>query len=308
MNKMSKRNINTINLIISILVAFSAWLYVAYGVSPTVTKTYHNVKITYEGEYELGLDGMGVLKSDVDSINVTVSLKRTDVSRVSSDNIIAKVNVKDANKGTNNLPISVETPDGVTYKSQSLDTVNVEVTESNNVDVAVTVGYTDVTDASTEPYATEIGADLVSVMGAKDLVDQVEYVVLNVNEDVVADGSPYTFTGTPVAVDKTGKVVPHIVVMPNTVRTTVVASDVKAVALNVPVKDSSSSSKSYEVPKTVKIKGDKKVLDATTQISAEEVDITDMKENSSVAIELILPDGVQVANASRSIKLKVISK
>ncbi len=304
------RSINSLNVAFSILIAFSAWFYVCYAVAPNVTRTYRNVEISYEGEYDLGIDGLGVLSTNIDTVDVTVTLPRTEVNKVSAESFKAVADVSTANKGANTVAINISGPRGVSIKSQSVDTVEVEVTESNNIDVDVAVGYLNAPDATTEPMATELGAERVSVMGAKELVDKVAYVVLPVEDTAIESESALTVSRTPVAVDSEGNQIPHVVVMPNSIRATVFKAHIKTVSLKVSVVDeNSSSNKTYEVPSTIKIKGKQSVIKSITEVNARPINITDVNESKRIALELELPDGVEVANAARATELSVkISK
>lgn len=305
--KMNKGGVRTLNIILSVLVSFTAWFYVAYDVSPTITKTYHNIPITFEGEYELGLDGLGVIKSDHDDMDITVTLPRTEVARISVDNFKAKVDVSKLNKGMNNVPITIETVDGVNVKSQSIDSLSVETAESNNIDVDVTVGYQNDNDATTEPVATALGSKRVSVMGAEELVSKVSYVVLPINDLFITADATSTFSATPIAVDKNGHAISHVVVMPNSVRTTVYKGQLKTVPLEIEVTNNSENDKrSYTVPGTVVIKGKAAQIATINSITAKPINITDMKGGAKVKLEYELPEGVQIANASRNAFLKVI--
>lgn len=306
MSKLKGRRLDTINIAISILVAFAAWYYVAVEVSPSITKTIRNVPISCEGEYELGTNGLGVESANIDTVNVTVSLSRQELNKISADNITAVVDVSGANKGSNTLPIDIKTPSDVKLKSQSANNLIVYVTSSNNIDVDVTAGVLDSTESTWEPFATEMSAERVSVLGAKSQIEKVEYVVLPVSETAIPGGAESTMTVKPVAVDKNGKPVKHIVVLPSTISTTVYRASTKTVKVNVMVTDSSSgNNKIYEVPKTVVIKGRSSVLDGIESIDAQTVDISNIKKDANVKIKYNLPEGVQLACASMSSAVKV---
>lgn len=306
MNKFFRKKVNSVNILISIAIAFLAWFYVAYSVNPMTTKTYRDVPITFEGEYELGERGLGIENASVESLSVKLSLDRSDIIGMSSNRIVATVNVAQLSEGVKKIPVQVTAPDGTVLKYQSHSVINVTVSKSNNRDVDVAVGYKDNNDANIEPYIDEISAARVSVMGAKKLVDEVAYVLLPLNADFVGNNSE-TFTATPIAVDKTGKEIKHVVVLPSSISVKAHRVPIKTVELDLEVINTGESEmgRTFVAPNSVSIKGSAEILDSIERIEAEPIDISDMKKSGSITIKFKLPEGVQLANSSILAKLKV---
>lgn len=305
MNKKKPKNINTVNVILSILVAFAAWIFVVYNVSPTINKTYRDVPVEYKGEYELGQRGLGVLEADEESVNVTVTVDRRDLQEINESDIKAVVDVSSAVRGSNNLDISVETSSKLTVVKQSSENLNVEVTQSDNRDVEVEVGYDADSDSATEPVATEVGVNMVSVIGAKELVAKVDHVLIPLKESSLTE-SEESYTVKPVAVDENGILVKNIVVLPSEVSLTAYKANTKTVKLKITVSDDAKNdSKKYTVPETVTIKGRDSVLKDIEEIEAESVDISDVSSKRDIPIKLNLPDGVLLSIKSKNISVSV---
>lgn len=305
MNKKKPKNINTVNVILSILVAFAAWIFVVYNVSPTINKTYRDVPLEYKGEYELGQRGLGVLEADEESVNVTVTVDRRDLQEINESDIKAVVDVSSAVRGSNNLDISVETSSKLTVVKQSSENLNVEVTQSDNRDVEVEVGYDADSDSATEPVATEVGVNMVSVIGAKELVAKVDHVLIPLKESSLTE-SEESYTVKPVAVDENGILVKNIVVLPSEVSLTAYKANTKTVKLKITVSDDAKNdSKKYTVPETVTIKGRDSVLKDIEEIEAESVDISDVSSKRDIPIKLNLPDGVLLSIKSKNISVSV---
>lgn len=305
MNKKKPKNINTVNVILSILVAFAAWIFVVYNVSPTINKTYRDVPLEYKGEYELGQRGLGVLEADEESVNVTVTVDRRDLQEINESDIKAVVDVSSAVRGSNNLDISVETSSKLTVVKQSSENLNVEVTQSDNRDVEVEVGYDADSDSATEPVATEVGVNMVSVIGAKELVAKVDHVLIPLKESSLTE-SEESYTVNPVAVDENGILVKNIVVLPSEVSLTAYKANTKTVKLKITVSDDAKNdSKKYTVPETVTIKGRDSVLKDIEEIEAESVDISDVSSKRDIPIKLNLPDGVLLSIKSKNISVSV---
>lgn len=308
MSKGTHKKINSLNLLISLVMAFCAWFYVAYSINPITSRVYRDVPITFEGEYDLGMDGLGVESASADTVNVKVALNRKDVGSMSAARITAVADVSNLGEGDSKVEVKVSVPDGMSVRMQSVGSVGVKVAKSSNIDVDVAVGYDKPTESNTEPVATSISSEKVSVMGARLQVDKVAYVLVPLDEELV-DTEGSVFSGKPVAVDRTGSPVAHVVVMPDTIRVEAFRAPLKTVDLKVEVINSGagSSKRSYTVPSKVTIKGSAEIMDDIDSISAESVDISEMKKNGIVPLEFKLPEGVYISNASMlaSIKVKV---
>ncbi len=308
MNKGNHRRINTVNVLISLFLAFLAWFYVAYSVNPLTTKVYRDIPIAFTGEYELGMKGLGVEYSSSESTNVRVKLNRTAISGMNASRISASVNVADLSEGSSKVDVKVSVPDGMSVKSQTVGSVQVEVCQSSNIDVETTVGYDEPSESKTEPVVMSAAAEKVSVMGAKSLIEKVKYVLYPVNESLI-DEDGTLFNVKPVAIDEDGEIIKHVVIMPSTVSVKAYKGAVRTVKLNIDVKNENGSEvgRTFTVPPTVTIKGPKEVVDKIAAIDAKSVDLSDVKKSQSIPIEYELPEGVYVANSSfmAAIKVKV---
>ena len=288
----------------SIAIAVVAWLYVVYNVSPMIQKTYRDVPIIINGEYELGMNGLGILSKSSDTLKVTVSIDRKDVKDMTSDKILAEVDATELTEGINTCTVKVTAPEGKKLVSQSVQTIDVEVTKSNNIDVPVLAGYSTSLESNTEPSIVSSSAKMVSVMGAEKNISKVEYVLLPFNETHLSI-SPRTFTVEPVACAADGRIVKDVVVLPSTVSATVFKASVKSVPLELSVSKGSRDDITVTYPETVKIKGTQGVLSSISSIKADSIDVSGFDKSGYVTINCQLPAGAELANDSAFIKVKV---
>ncbi|NLA70085.1 MAG: hypothetical protein GX852_03465 [Clostridiales bacterium] len=308
MNNNDKRKNNNslrFNLILSIIIAISGWTYVVYEVSPNIDRIFTEVPITFTGEYDLSDAGLGVKSSEISTVDVTVSMKRSVFSEYDASDIVAVCDVTDAKNGENTLPITISVPQALTLKKQSDQSVTIHVADSSTKDVPVLISYAGNVADNQEPLATELSYEDVSIFGASKNVEKVAYAMLKVDASKVTT-SENTYTFTPVAMDKNGNIVEHIVVLPSEIGATVTSAICREVTLNVTVTDNSTDglTRNTTVPKTITIKGSKNALGDIDKIDAT-CDITNIANSGSLELNYNLPDGVAIANNSFGQKLKL---
>ncbi len=303
-----KKPIIKFNIVISIVIAFVAWLFVVYNYSPMKSVTYRNVPITYVGEIELAQKGLGIEHSTSDTVDVTLNVNRLHFNSISAEDIVVEADVTNAIEGTNGVSLVVTPPDDCVFERISTRTVSVEVVPGANKDVDVTTIYDDNSDSSIEPYPTNMSYYRVSILGAKDHVAKVRSAVIKIHQEELADGTK-SFVANPIAVDKNGKRVNHIVVLPSEVSFDATEGIVKTVRLNLSVKDGEhNSGKTVDYPEKVTIKGDAAVISEIDSIDAESIDVTGITENTTIPIVLNLPKGVHVAQKSLGLLVEVVVK
>jgi YbbR domain-containing protein len=77
--------------------------------------------------------------------------------------------------------------------------------------------------------------------------------------------------------------------------------------LNVPVKNDSDDSyeRTYTVPETIVIKGSKDLINKTGSLTAKEIDVSYLYEDTEIPLEYELPEGVYVAKGYEGYVLNV---
>lgn len=297
-NSKKNKTISRVNIALSVLVAFSAWFYVVSEVTPTTVRTYSNIPITCTGLDELARRGLGIKSLSVDEVKIKANMYRTDVAETNEKSFSASIDVSDAIKGDNTFEVRVTAPGRNTVKSQSVESVTVNITDSLNRDVPVTATYSETTDQSREPVINYIDTEKVSIIGAKSEVEKVAYVALPVS--MIVAGSENEFErntlGKPVAMTASGKRIKNIVIRPETVDIRYSAGSVKTVALDVTV-EGASDDISYTVPKHISIKGSSADIGEIEKVEAY-CNLRGVTKGSKVELKYDLPEGAQIANKS----------
>lgn len=293
-----KAKASKLNILIAIVIAFVAWVFVIYNYAPMKNVTYNDVPINYVGEVDLVQKGLGIETSTADTVDVTLNINRKNFNNISADDIYVAVDVTNAVEGRNGLSVDVTPPRDCTVERVSKDSINVEVVKGANKDVPLCAVYADANDNSLEPIATEMSYSMVSVLGASDNVEKVHIALLRVNFDDLVGGTK-SFVETPIAVDEDGKELRHIIVLPSEISFDATAAVTKTVPLNVHLmKKSHDDELTYDMPNRVTIKGLDSTLRNINSIDSKEIDVTGITEATDITIDFILPDGVYIANKS----------
>ena len=129
MSKKRKSVINKLNIIISIIVAFAAWVYVVYNFAPMKDVSYTSIPVSYVGEETLEYQGLELKQMGEKSVDVVLSIRRIDYNKITNDDIQIIADVSEAIEGNNGISLNVITPDGSSLQKISTKSVSVEVGE-----------------------------------------------------------------------------------------------------------------------------------------------------------------------------------
>ena len=121
--------INKLNIVISIIIAFASWVYVVYNFAPMKDVTYTNIPVSYVGEESLEYQGLKLKDAEEKTVDVVLSIRRTDYSKITNDDIQVVADVSDAIEGNNGISLDVLTPEGSTLQKISTKSVSVKVGE-----------------------------------------------------------------------------------------------------------------------------------------------------------------------------------
>lgn len=297
-----------INIVLSIVVAFIAWVFIVYNYSPMKNVTYKSIPIDFIGEDSLVRSGYGISNASQDFVDVTLSINRTRFNKISVDDIQVTADVSDAAEGSNGINLDVIAPADTAVIKSSVSMITVSVAAASNKDVDVTATYTDSTDDTIEPVLSNMSYNRVSVYGTAENLEKVRYAALRLSVAELSSDSK-SFVGTPVALDENGQTVKHIVVFPNEISFNAIAGSTKTVKLIVPIRNSSHDRNiEFEVPESVTIKGSAQLLKPITSIEAETVDVSQISEDISIPLAFNLPEGISVARKSIGAAIKVVVK
>jgi len=296
------------DMILSLILAVALWMYIVGEMNPTTTKTYREIPVTLTNEQTLTDNGLAVLTSSDSDMTVTITGKRSAVSKVKSTDIVATVDLSNAAEGENQLAININVPSNVEVKSQSISKITVKVEKRTSESKEVKVIYTGDKAKGEEPTTKKISPSKVTVSGAADLVNKVSYVKASVNVDTVKS-TLSSASSKLTAMDKNDNEVDNVTLSTNKAKITSIMYDTKTVDLNVPItNDNDDYDRTTKVPDSITIKGASSDLAKVSSITAKTLDISNITTSTSLNVTPVLPDGIEAADVSKDLTVKVTVK
>lgn len=105
---MSKVKSNWTAKLFALLIAIFLWSYVMGEVNPVRTINYKDVNVTLTNISSLDKQGLVVMDPKSATINVTVEGKKSDMDRFTSANILAEVDLEGYSEGEMKIPVTVK--------------------------------------------------------------------------------------------------------------------------------------------------------------------------------------------------------
>ena len=322
LNNNSKNDYSpVIPIILSLVCAFVLWMYVMSVESPTYTETFKNVGVSLQNESIIAKNGLSVVSGTGYHVDVTVTGRKSIISRLDSDDIKAYVDLSGiSSSGEYLLEIKTELDSGVSlYRlSQSTITVYVDMTTSKTVPIDPNITYYGGVTAGEgysmgKPYimATADMQDTASVVvnGPVSILNTIVKAKVRPIE-IGAITASVPFTSPLVLYDESGNEV-------NSSYITIVTPDVRVYFPVVTERELEikpnftgsfdTSAYSYSVsPSSVKVRAEEKVFEKMTAITFD-VSKSDTALVGETKYELV-PDGVEIADGTTEVTLKVEKK
>lgn len=290
-------------MLLSVLVAFSLWLYVVTVVSPGSEETYYNVQVVLQNENILEERGL-MITSDLETVNLTLSGNRTDLNKLDSSNIQVLVNAATIEAaGTHRLDYTVSYPSTVngnditrTGQSTNMITLKTEKRITKRVDVvAEYIGSVPEGFIADKENAV-LDYESVEISGPESVVEKIAKARIQVD----LNGKNMTVAGQYVydLCDERGNPVDVELVTTNVeaVNLTVKVQRVKEIKLNVQtVYGGGVTEKNSTVtvePQTIRISGSDALLEGLDVLELGSVDLGEILEDTTLTFPITLPEGV----------------
>lgn len=194
-----------VSLILSVVVAFSLWLYVVNNVSQEDDVTFYNIPVVMEGESVLTEQNLMITGRSTQVVSVNLSGKRSDLNKINNGNLTAKVNLSKIEEPGENiaLPYTLSYPDGVSANDFTEDTRNpayiyVDVDTRRTREVPVQPKWTG-SRSEDYIYDTEnavLDYPMITIIGpasVADLIDHAE-IEIDLTEQVKSISESYRYT------------------------------------------------------------------------------------------------------------------
>lgn len=298
-------------MVIAILVAIAAWVFVVYNYDPMTLVKYTDVPVSFSGEDELAARGLAVSSSSLENIVVTLSQKRVDGSSISAEDISANVDVSECVAGANSVALDVNGPAGTKVSSVSATAADIEVARIRSETMNIEVVYAEGVEEDEEPIAHDLSNIMADVSCSAGMFDKISKVAAVLNREDLTEKDK-SFTVYLKALDSEGNPIPHVVISPKEVSLDAREGYTKTVKLYMSVKDDSEDNyeRTYTAPENVTIKGSKSMINKISSVMSKEVDVSYIYDDEEILIDYDLPEGVVIADESlgQTMKLKVKQK
>ena len=300
----------TFTKILSVVIALVLWVYVIGEVNPTTTNTIENIPVKLLNTENLASKGLVVLDGDTFTVNLTVEGKRADILGMDQDNLLVTADLFGYGLGENYINVSVELPQGISLVSSAPSKLKVVIDELITAIKPVSINYVGELEDGVEPGQISIYPESVEVNGARSLVEQVAYVGADIDMATLttelsttsADAYAYNVNGE--IISKVKLATETIAIGARLMRTKVVPLLVEVVGQELPELQVTN----IEIPETVVIRGDKNVVDKVDQILAKNINLSDYTVSAEIPLEVFLPEGVELAEASKTLVAKIAIK
>ncbi len=291
---------------ISLLVAIALWVYVIGTKDPVTKKQINNVPVTFQNTEVLQSDGLAVASLNVESIDVTVSANKSKIEDIETKNVKAVIDAGQLVEGDNKCKISVSVPEEYTCEEQSVAKADVVVETAKAVDKDVKVVFSGQNPDDKEATVKDITDKKVTVVGAESLIGKVSYVQGTIDASKVNEEEDNFNVGLK-AVDADGNEVKYMSLSKSRTTASAILYSTKNVELEVPINKGSETGveRNAEVPKTVTIKGKDDVISKITKVKANTLDISKVAKDTTLDIQLSLPEGVMLSDNSQKLQATV---
>ncbi len=294
------------NVLTALVLAIALWAYIFGSGATTTSKTFKDIPIQFENTEALTANGLVLLSKDAEKVSVTVSGLRTAVSATKPEDLKIVADVQYLPHGESNVMLVATAPEGLKIDDLSKQTLNIGIDNLANESKPIQVEIVNDTSDETEPYIVQLSREKTKVTGPETLVKLVTYckAVLDATK-VTTEMQAFSVELHPF--DANGNEVAGVEITTPNVSITSVLLSKKTVNLVVPVvgEESERFVRTVEVPKAITVKGTTSELSIINQIECEPIDVSEIFESTTLALEPKLTGDVKLASDSEDLVANV---
>jgi YbbR domain-containing protein len=301
-------NNKIVNIIFSILVAIGLWIYVVGEVNPETTGKFQDIPIRFINASVLAEDGLALADPGNLAVTVVISGSRADMKSLKESEIDITADLSGLVKGENEIQLKVSLPNDMKLSSISSGKIRVTIESLVTADKPIQIQYEGTIPEGKEPGAITILPSTVQVSGASSSIDKVQYVEAIISAEDLKD-TPQELVVNLKPVDKDRVPIAYMFLSSQQAKINVRLLDLKTVTLNVEVTGNVPSGyvlESKTKPEEITIKGTADEVSKIVSITGGSIDISGEKASVKIPIQLILPAGIEVADASANPTLDLV--
>lgn len=178
------------SILLSVVIAFGLYIYVVNNVSEEDDATFYNIPVVLEGENVLNERNLMITDISTNTVSLNLFGSRSDLNKVSSGNIVVKVDLKGIQEPGEKIPLTYipSYPTGVaqnafTIEGQSPVEIYVSVDTRRTREIPVQVKWTG-TRSEDYIYDTEnylLDNQNISIIGPAAVADQIHHAEVEVD-------------------------------------------------------------------------------------------------------------------------------
>ncbi|MFQ9515843.1 MAG: YbbR-like domain-containing protein [Eubacterium sp.] len=295
--------------ITAVIVAAIVWLAVVNVSDPEKTIIIYNVPITMTNEETITDMGMVYNLETKNSVNITVSGKRSIVSNLTADDFTATASLAELSQ-VNAIPVEVTANSNsigrkITIVKQSMQTVTVSVEEIEKQEFHVEVEFNGKAADGYVPGNYSLSKNTINIKAPTSILDKIARVVAVCDLD--ENSSDISQKCELVLYDKRGKTVKDKNIKMSSNKVTIYVNILKEKEVPVNINSVGEPADGYYIsqitltPNTVKLVGAEEVLKDIERLDIDDnIDIAGEKKDVTKKIDLskYLPDGVSIDGES----------
>lgn len=283
--------------IICVALAAILWFYVSYQENPSMSKTVRNVPVSIVGEQTLKENGFAVLSVSEDTVDVKATAKRLSLARINNSNLTATINVASIKKaGTHTIPALVTSShsSGGSFYTKGND-LEVVIEPIINKSFKIETSVPTPSDPSVKLKSHKFSEDSVTVSAPKSIMNKVGSIR---TETVIPGNTDGSKTVKIVVYSKDGKILKGVDCEPATVTVDYKLYNIK----RVPITLKTTDNRKINLPDDsyVELYGDDERFDKLTHIETLPVDLSQYEINSTINVELDIPEEYATLNSGSS--------
>ena len=297
-------------IFLSIFIALLLWVYVIGEVNPTTTKKFENIPVKLLNTENLASKGLVVLDNQNLTVSLTVEGKRADVLSAGLEDLLVTADLFGHGMGENYISLNVELPNGLTLISSEPAKLKLFIDELITADRPVILRHVGEAPEGMEPGQIAMDPETVEINGARTLVEQVAYVGADLDISKLTDALSIQESFA-AAYSADGELISRVKLSREKIQVSGRMMSVKTVALRVGTfgqEQPEFQITSLDIPDSIAIRGDRQILESITEVTGKDIDLSAYTASTEIPLEVFLPEGVEVAEASREITAKLTIK
>lgn len=296
--------------LVCVLLSLGLWIYVTNIENPIKSYELKNVPVEILNSNTLQDSGLALVPNQKFYVNLKIEGNTQDLFNVDKDSfkIIVDLSELALKKGANKVLVNIkEAPSSIIIKNSNGLTIDINTEEFAKNDVPV---KSDININSKSNYyvATPVfNPQTITVSGAKSLVDKVAKVVAQGKEDDVSKSIIKDYIIS--AVDENNNEVIGVQLSQKWVEATIEINEGKTVPIKI---NTTGTLKSELILKSISsdikeigIVGPQDILKNISEIGTQEINLSEIKDSTSIDVSLLIPDKISIYNAKKSINVSI---